>query len=128
MPTDLHYFLKGRPASRHVANDHLKTWNTQKEARVYFQIQLDGQHEGKPTITGPIDMQLLFFMPIITTKRKIIKNNQIHVDRPFLTDLIVFVQDICCGIIYDKPGVITSITAKKRYSSEPRTEIFITKL
>jgi len=128
MISNLRYTLKGAPVSSKTTDDHYKMWSSQKESKTFFKIQLDGQAEGQQKITFPIDMQLLFIMPIKRGTQRRNRANTIHKGRPLLRDLIAFAQKICKGVIYDKPCVISSLTAKKIYGHEPRTEILITKL
>lgn len=47
---------------------------------------------------------------------------------PFLSNLIGFVCDNIAREIIQDPSLITSISAHKRYSEEPRTELAFTRV
>lgn len=48
-----------------------------------------------------------------------------HTKRPDLDNLIKFVKDCLNGVVYQDDSQVFSIQAEKRYSEDPKTEVFI---
>lgn len=51
-----------------------------------------------------------------------------HAIRPDLDNIVKFLLDVCNGIIYRDDSLISSMSVKKVYSENPRTEFTITEL
>jgi Holliday junction resolvase RusA-like endonuclease len=67
-------------------------------------------------------------MPISKTNKKKIKPQTHHATIPDLSNMIKWVEDICVGIVYKDDAIISSITSKKMYDENPRTEFFFSEL
>lgn len=72
-------------------------------------------------------MEIAFFMPIPKSKSIKLKGEYHHI-RPDLSNLIKMVEDIAQSIVYHDDCIISSISAKKTYDLNPRTEFSFTKL
>lgn len=122
-----HYVLDGNPIALkrpRLANDHL--YDPHKQQKFSAGIQLASQHEGEP-LTQALGLTVTFFLQLHKTARKT-KNqvpNAYHKQRPDLDNLLKFLLDAANGVIYQDDSQIASLTATKRYSHIPRTEVDI---
>ena len=120
------YLLKGDPVAmciKHRYGDG-RVWDLQKINKVTTCITLDSQHNEAPFFQGPISLNISFYLPITSVKR-LIFDNKPHTQDPDLDNLIRYVTEVGIGILYKDDGLISSITACKYYSTDPRTEIII---
>lgn len=78
----------------------------------------------KNKITGPLDITIVFFMPIPKSK-KYIKTGTPHCIKPDIDNLIKFILDCLTGIAYDDDAAIAALFAAKAYSDTPETHITI---
>ena len=67
-------------------------------------------------------------MPISKTNKKKVEPKMPHATIPDLSNCIKFIEDICSGVVYKDDAIIASISSKKLYDNEPRTEFFFTSL
>ena len=70
-------------------------------------------------------MDITFFMrpsKKFTALNKKTFINQYHTFIPDLSNMIKYVEDTAQGILYKNDSIISSITAKKVYDLNPRTE------
>lgn len=104
-----------------------RMWDTYTEAKTVYTISLEGQHEDEPIFTGPLHVDLVFYMPLPGHKPES-RNRNYHFYQPDLDSLVKFIFDIGRGILYEKECLITSVNAKKKYSDKPRTKLTITAL
>jgi Holliday junction resolvase RusA-like endonuclease len=119
------YVIEGDPIplarSRHV-NYHV--YDSQKKQKLISGLSLRDQHGERDLYEGPIHMDVTFFM------RQAVKTPQsgLHFYKPDLSNLLKFVEDVCTKVIYYDDCLIASISAKKVYSTNPRTEFTIREL
>jgi Holliday junction resolvase RusA-like endonuclease len=106
-----------------------KVYDSQRAEKLVWEIMLKNQHGALPELTGPLLLDITFYMPVAQKKMK--NKEQLygrpHQFRPDLSNMIKYVEDIANEIIYHDDCQISSITAKKVYG-EPRTEFTVTKL
>ena len=102
-----------------------RVYDSQKDIRHLHACELRLQYGTTLPIHHPLHVDLTFYMPIPQSKRK--KIPPAHITRPDLDNLIKWILDIATGIIYDDDALICSISAKKIYDTNPRTEIIIAK-
>jgi Holliday junction resolvase RusA-like endonuclease len=90
-------------------------------------ISLNSQHEDLPKLQGPLHLYVNFYMQpskSLTLKKKCNLYGTYHIFKPDLSNLIKFLEDVCCGIILHDDCVIAAVTSKKIYDSIPRTEFY----
>jgi len=76
----------------------------------------------------PVSIDITFFMPIpksTSKKKQKLLEGQHHSKRPDLDNLIKHLNDSLEGICWTDDAKIVEVTARKVYSSEPRTEFSI---
>lgn len=81
-------------------------------------------------INSPVSIKLLFFMPIpksLSKKKQDILHCQClpHTKKPDIDNLVKFYMDCLNGVVYYDDSYVYSISAKKNYSFNPRTEIYL---
>lgn len=82
-------------------------------------------------LSGPLSLQIDFYMPIPKSLSKVAQqrlNGSWHVSRPDADNLFKLASDALNGICYIDDSQIATTYTTKRYSDEPRTEIFIEQL
>lgn len=97
-----------------------------KDKKNWARIQISQQLD--ITIGDPIELHLVFYMPIPknTSKKKkeLMINNEIkHQKNKDIDNLIKFIMDAMNGVAFKDDRQIWNITASKLYSTEPRTEV-----
>lgn len=120
------YIIKGDPVPLARPRFHMRrVYDSQKHKKLVAGISLQQQHDNRPFFEGNLQLIMTFFLKI-AKKRDISKyDQQYHAQRPDLSNLIKFVEDIGTGILYKDDAIIASVTAEKFYSTEPRTEFEI---
>jgi len=105
-----------------------KMYDAQQSAKLVYGIHVQNQHNEKPLLDGPLHLDVTFFMNMnnVPKKLKPLKENTLHYGRPDLDNLIKFVCEIGTSIIYKDDAQVSSISARKIYAYEPRTEFSIT--
>lgn len=91
-------------------------------------IGLQSQHDNLPLYEGPLHLEVTFYMPFPAghSKKKLMLLQGIcHSTRPDLSNLVKFCEDVANGVIYKDDAIIASITAKKVYDNNPRTEFSV---
>jgi len=126
------YIIKGDPIPlarvRHVRN---RIYDPQKELKAIATIDLERQHDQAPLLLGPLHLNVIFYMKppeSCSAKKRAALFNQPHIFKPDLDNLIKFICDISSGVIYHDDCAIFSITSKKIYDSNSRTEFSFTSI
>lgn len=126
------YVIKGNPIPlARARHGNRKTWDAQKQIKLVTALELEDQHSGRPLLVGPLFLDVCFFFEIpesYSARRRVTTIGCFHDFKPDLSNLIKFIEDIANGIIYKDDCSIASVTAKKVYDEEPRTELFIMEL
>lgn len=106
-----------------------RVYNSQRNTMTAASIYLQSQHNtGKP-YEGPLHLDIVFYFPIPKkTPKSKLSTFIYHHYRPDLSNCIKFIEDIAIGILYKDDAIIASISAKKVYDSNPRTEFTIQSL
>lgn len=125
------YVIQGDPtplARPRMGNGNV--WDSQKALKFNFGVQINLQHKDEPFFEGPLLLDVSFYFDIskVAAKKRPILNETYHRFVPDLSNLIKLVEDAVIGVLYKDDCVISVITAKKLYSSIPRTEFTITEL
>lgn len=103
-----------------------RVYNHQRGSMNNASIYLQSQHASKQLFEGPLHLDVTFFFvhpKHYSKKRK--EETKYHSSTPDLSNLVKFVEDIAIGILYHDDAIISSISAKKVYDIEPRTEFTI---
>ena len=126
------YVIKGDPIplarARHVRN---RIYDPQKTIKAIAAIDLASQHDKLPLLSGPLHLDAIFYMKApesISAKRRALLYEQPHIYKPDLDNLIKFLCDISSGVIYHDDCIIASITTKKIYDENSRTEFHFTSI
>ena len=127
--------IKGKPVPlarpRLLTGHHSRVYDPQATIKQDGIQQLRLQNKNKDPINEPILLDVSYFMPIpnsLSKKKKEEFLGQKHSIRPDLSNLVKMTEDLIvdANIITDDAR-ITTITAVKVYSDNPRTELSITK-
>jgi Holliday junction resolvase RusA-like endonuclease len=100
-------------------------FDAQQKDKVYFGLYLLKQHNGEPLFSRAISLDVEFYMPIKLTLKVRRPNTTYHKTVPDIDNLCKFLTDAIKGVIILDDRLIVSLTAKKLYSSQPRTEFTI---
>jgi len=90
------YIISGDPMplarARYGKN---KIWDSQKQQKFAFGLQLNSQHEGRPLYSGPLHLDVTFFMSIPQYKatKSTTMIGRPHIFVPDLSNLIKFIED-----------------------------------
>lgn len=128
----LTYVLDGEPVP--LARPRITRWgayDSQSVLRKSVTLDLQSQHAFNVLLSGPVYLDVTFFMPIPMSwskKKKAAYQDQLHLSRPDLDNLIKWVCDIACGIIYTDDCIISQINARKVYSLSPCTKFTLREL
>lgn len=102
-------------------------FDAQKEDKLSFGLYLNKQHGFDPIFSNPIHMDVTFYMPIPKSIKKR-KSSLYHSTFPDLDNLCKFLMDAIKDVLVIDDKIICSLSAKKMYDKEPRTEIVITEV
>lgn len=125
------YVIPGNPISLkrpRYSSATKRMYNSQRNEMLVMSIGLQSQHDDDPLFEGPLHMDVTFYMPIPASMSKKTQdrlNRSHNTSRPDLDNLIKLVADISNGILYKDDALIASISAKKVYDINPRTEFSI---
>lgn len=129
------YVIKGDPtplARPRYSRISKAIFDPQKNQKLFAQISLDQQHGNSPQFSGPVHIDMIFYMAApkaISVKRKKLLVNKYHVFKPDTDNCIKYVCDVLVNAeILKDDCIVSSITAYKIYDMEPRTEFTIRSL
>ena len=133
----LHICIPGKPLAqkrpkfaRH--GKFVRAYNPQETEAGRFmhrlQAAIERQRRGWTPITVPVEMDVVFIMPIpaSTSKRqaRLMEEGEIrHAKKPDLDNLIKFVKDCGTAILWQDDSQLDRIRAAKEYGREPQTII-----
>lgn len=115
------YIISGEPVPRLRFNTSQQVWDNYKQRVYSIQKELESQQGDLPRLFGPITMHVDFFLP---GTKKDFSPEKHHIQRPLLGDMIRFVEEMIKPHIVAESCIIVSITSKKYFSKEPRTELY----
>lgn len=122
------YVIPGNPVplARARLGRANKVYDPQKNQKLMTCISIDSQHNGAELFTGPLHINITFFMPIpkSTSYKQALKlQGTSHQIKPDIDNLIKMVLDVCSNrLLYHDDCIISRITANKIYDITPRTE------
>lgn len=105
-----------------------KVWDSQKNSKFGWQLDLTRQHEDYPLFAGPLKVDIIFYMNICHKKRKIYLPGLFHFFKPDIDNLAKFTLDCLNKIVIEDDALVSVLKCSKVYDPHPRTEITITKL
>lgn len=110
-----------------------KFYDTQKHLKISTGLLLLNQHNNQPLFSGPISIDITFFMPVPKTRKEIrnkLRARQLvyHSHKPDIDNLCKFLFDACTGVLYEDDCIIAKKTVRKIYDNNPRTEFTIKEL
>jgi len=97
---------------------------------ISFGLYLNKIHNDEPFFSNPIHIEATFYMPIPV---KLVKDRDRHIalyhaNVPHLENLYKFLLDAMKDVLIADDRVICSLSLKKVYDKEPRTELIITEV
>lgn len=122
------YCIRVAPISwQRVVRNKNRFYDGQARDRVSFGLYLGQQHNEEPLFENPIHLDVTFYMPIHKSTNLRCKST-FHTTTPHLDNLVRFFLDFIKGIVIPDDSIICSLSAKKVYDKEPRTELTITEV
>lgn len=124
------YIVKGDPIvlQRVVESNSPRFWDSYRQKRFNYKMSLENQHHDKPLFTGPLSLDVIFYMPIVPAYNYEKVHDKPHGNLPCIFSLFNFIDHILIGTIYKRDCQICSTKLTKEYSDNPRTEIKIRRL
>ena len=109
---------------------HGRVFDPQKLKKQLWMDELAYQHLTRPFFSGPLHLDIVFYMPIPKLSKKIMEriDGAAHYKRPDLDNMLKFVCDTCNGVLVKDDAAFAIINSRKVYSHQPRTEFIITEL
>lgn len=104
-----------------------RCYDTDAKDRVSFGLYLSQQHNDEPFFDKPVHLDVTFYMPF-SKKAKNKDKSFYHSNVPYLNNLYKFLLDAMKDVLIADDRVICSLSLKKVYDKEPRTELVITEV
>jgi Holliday junction resolvase RusA-like endonuclease len=104
-----------------------RCYDNDAKERISFGLYLNQQHNEEPFFNKPLHLDVIFYMPF----PKLIKNrdkSNYHSNIPHLDNLYKFLLHAMKDVLISDDRVICSLSLKKVYDNEPRTELIITEV
>lgn len=119
------YCIRTAPVAwKRVVRSERRHYNSYNKDIVSFGLYLSQQHNEEPLFTNPIHLDITFYMPITS---KIIKSVY-HSNPPYLDNMYKFLFHCMKDVVFADERIICSLSIKKVYDREPRTELVITEV
>ena len=128
------YIIRGEPVALARARvAHHRVYDSQKQLKLLWGLELRKQHSNDPVLQGPIFLDVIFYMPIpgsYSNKKRVQLNNQWFIFKPDSSNLLKMIEDIAQEICYKDDCTISKISVEKVYDdgNGPRTEFILTEL
>ena len=114
-------------AWQRVTRSAARSYDTQTKDKVSFGLYLAQQHNEEPFFDKPIHLDVTFYMPIPKLSKER-SASPYHSSSPYIDNLYKFFVEALKGVIIQDDRVICSLSIKKVYDKEPRTEMTITEV
>jgi len=127
---EMMYILNGDPIPLARARyGNRRVWDCQKEVKLIAGISIANQHGNQPLFCGPVCLDVTFFIKLPHNTHKYNqKLGDFHCFKPDLDNMVKFICDIANTVIYKDDCIVSQISAKKVYDTEPRTQFIIREL
>ena len=112
---------------RHLPGGH-GGYSPQRKEIDSCRWELKMQHQGQELFYGPLALDIVFFMNLPESRIRRTRVEDYHQQKPDLSNLIKFVEDVANTILFPDDKQIALINACKIYGLEPKTEFTITEL
>jgi len=125
------YVIEGSPiplARIRISKTSFRIYDSQKELKLITQINLQNQHGDRRYYQGPLHVDATFYFKIPKTRVKNLHEDDWMVSKPDTDNLLKFLLDIGNHILWHDDATVVSISTRKRYSKDPRTEFTITEI
>lgn len=134
------YIITGDPiplARPRIGGEGRKVYDSQKLIKLSIIHHLREQHNNRPLYTGPCHLEAIFYMkiPKNSPAKRTAMIGKYHIFKPDADNLVKFIADLACmktindeDVLLKDDCIIASISAKKIYDLNPRTEFTITEL
>ena len=107
------------------ANAHF--YDGQTQIKTMYGLKLIKAHANEPIWACPVDMEMIFFMPMPKTNRKL--GGVPCIGRSDLDNLCKFLLDTAVDAeVLQDDNIVCSMSAKKLYDKEPRIEFILTEI
>jgi Holliday junction resolvase RusA-like endonuclease len=106
-------------------------WDSQRYIKSKYGDMLDEQHGDLELFEGPIKLEAWFYFKIpkgLKAEAYHQRRGNYHKQRPDLSNLIKFIEDVASGILYKDDALIASIVAHKVWDENPRTEFTLVEI
>lgn len=118
-----------RPRS-FVKNGRVIVYDSQKQEKSWVQWKLIEQKRTEMAKAASFKVEMTFYLPVAQSlptgqKNRLLWGFSNHNTKPDLSNLVKFYEDCLTGVIFSDDALISNVSACKRYSSQPRTEIKI---
>ena len=110
-----------------VVRNSSRSYDNNAKDRISFGLYLNQQHNEEPFFANPVHVEATFFMPIAKTLKGR-EDSFYHSKTPYMDNLYQFLLDAMKGVVIADERVISSLSLKKVYDKEPRTELIITEV
>ena len=121
------YILEGLPVawSRAGLNKATGTlYDKQRDLKIYQRLLLEQQHGQDKPLKGPLAFYVTFYMQIpksYSAKKQRALEGKYHCSKPDNDNLQKFIEDLVKNLIIEDDSQIAVTSARKIYSSNPRT-------
>ncbi len=127
------YVVSGKPVplNRPRMSGIGVVYDSQKALKAKIGLELKLQYPNVGMLCGMLHLHVDFYMPLPLTKqhRLHLQQQQYHVYKPDISNLIKFIEDVCVDTrIIEDDCLIASISARKLYDVNPRTEFYFESL
>lgn len=120
-----HYIISGDPTPRLKVVQQKIHWDVYKHNLHRIRHDLEHQHGDQPRLTGPLRLRIEFYLP---ARKKDLNSGRPATDRPFLGDMVRFVEEVIQQILVHDSCIIVEITTIKCFDAKPRTELYFTEM
>lgn len=101
-----------------------KFYDKQTHEKLAYGLHLQKQHGTSPLFSGPIEADIIFYMPISKTVSKR-PNCHYHSKRPDIDNLLKYLFDAANNVIFKDDAIVSKLSVQKLYDRQPRTVICI---
>lgn len=135
------YVIDGSPVRWQRAGRHgSRYYDSQQKIKVSYGIILTNLHGTRPIHTKPLHLDVVFYFPIpqyakslkdplnINPRKQSKRDGMPMTTTPDLDNCVKFLLDSGNKIIWQDDSIVCSMSIKKVYSENPRTEFIITEL
>ena len=104
--------------------DKKRMWDLTSSFKINNRLALKEQHGDKELLNGPLHLDCTFFIRFRGSVCKSVEyHNKPHAQNPRLSALMILLEAVGTGVLFEHASSIVSVDARKYYDSErPRVE------